>query len=245
MDIYIYDNTFEGLLTAIYDGFYSKNPPASIYTHTDSNAPILFGEIIKITTDINKYKKVKNAIISKIDFLALRKVYLTYLSNYEDKAMVIFKYLKTAFKLGRNVHNYLNIDIIRLVDTINKRVTMESHRFEGFVRFNYIDEKFLYSSIEPDNDILELLGDHFQKRFSGEYFIIHDVSREKALVYNSKFYEIIQMNKEIYEKLKCHSDDYAKLWKAYFKSTTIEERKNIKLQCRMMPKRYWTHIVET
>jgi hypothetical protein len=24
----------------------------------------------------------------------------------------------------------------------------------------------------------------------------------------------------------------------YFNSTTIEERKNIKLQCRMMPKRY-------
>ena len=122
---------------------------------------------------------------------------------------------------------------------------MECHRFEGFIRFNYIDEKFLYSSIEPDNDILELLGDHFKNRFSREYFIIHDISREKALIYNGISYEIIVMDKDTYEKLKSHDDEYANLWKAYFKSTTIEERKNLKLQCRMMPKRYWKHILET
>lgn len=245
MDIYIYDNTFGGLLTAIYDGFYSKNPSVSIYGENESNAPLLLGKIVKITTDIEKYKKVKNAIIAKIDFWALRKLYLTYLSNYKNKSMVIFKYLKIAFKLGHETHNFLNIDVIRLVDNINRQVSLECHRFEGFVRFNYIDERFLYSSIDPDNDILELLGDHFQKRFSEEYFIIHDISREKALVYNSKFYEIIEMNKETYEKFKCYSDDYAKLWKAYFKCTTIEERKNLNLQCRMMPKRYWKHIIET
>jgi probable DNA metabolism protein len=122
---------------------------------------------------------------------------------------------------------------------------MECHRFNGFIRFNYIDEKFLYSSIEPDNDILELIGDHFKDRFSKEYFIIHDISREKALIYNGISYEIILMDKITYEKLKLHDDEYTNLWKAYFKSTTIEERKNFRLQCRMMPKRYWKHILET
>ena len=147
-------------------------------------------------------KKLETAIINKIDFLALKKIYMVYLSNHEDKAMVIFKYLKIAFKLGHDVHSFLNIDVIRLVDNINRRVSMECHRFEGFIRFNYIDEKFLYSSIEPDNDILELLGDHFKNRFSREYFIIHDISREKALIYNGISYEIIVMDKDTYEKLK-------------------------------------------
>jgi len=245
MKIFIYDDTFEGLLTAIYDSFYSKEPTTSIYGKSNSNTPLLLGEIIEINTEKDKFKKVRDAIINKIDFLALKKIYMIYLSNEEEKAMVIYKYLKIAFKLGHNVHSFFNIDEIRLVDDINRRVSMECHRFEGFIRFNCIDEKFLYSSIEPDNDILELLGDHFKNRFSREYFIIHDISREKALIYNGISYEIILMDKSTYEKLKSHDDEYADLWKAYFKSTTIEERKNIKLQYRMMPKRYWKHILET
>lgn len=245
MKSYIYDNTFEGLLTAIYDVFYSKIPPASIYSEKESSIPLLLGENIKVVTEKDKFQKVKNAVIAKIDFLALKKIYIVYLSNYKEKAMIIYKYLKAAFKLGHDTHSFLNIDIIRLVDNINKQVTMECHRFEGFIRFNYLDEKFLYSSIEPDNDILELLGEHFKQRFPREYFIIHDISRDKALIYNGISYEIISMDKETYEKLRHHDDEYAALWKAYFKSTTIEERKNLKLQCRMMPKRYWKHILET
>ena len=53
------------------------------------------------------------------------------------------------------------------------------------------------------------------------------------------------MDKETYEQLKSHNDEYSDLWKTYFRSTTIEERRNPKLQSRMMPKRYWKHILET
>ncbi|NMF03159.1 TIGR03915 family putative DNA repair protein [Clostridium beijerinckii] len=246
MKIYLYDDTFEGLLTSIYDAFYSNgSPPTSIYGKSQTNTPLLLGDIVEISTDINKFKKVKNAIINKINFLSLKKIYFAFLSNYEDKGIIIFNYLKIAFKLGPDVHDFLNIDVIRLVDNITKKVLNECHRFEGFIRFNQIEEKLLYSSIEPDNDILELIGDHFKNRFPREYFIIHDISRQKALIYNTNFYEIIDMDMETYEKLKFHNDEYTDLWKTYFKATTIQERKNLKLQCRMMPKRYWKHILET
>ncbi|AVK48391.1 DNA metabolism protein [Clostridium sp. MF28] len=246
MKIYLYDDTFEGLLTSIYDAFYSNgSPPTSIYGKSQTNTPLLLGNIVEISTDINKFKKVKNAIINKINFLSLKKIYFAFLSNYEDKGIIIFNYLKIAFKLGPDVHDFLNIDVIRLVDNITKKVLNECHRFEGFIRFNQIEEKLLYSSIEPDNDILELIGDHFKNRFPREYFIIHDISRQKALIYNTNFYEIIDMDIETYEKLKFHNDEYTDLWKTYFKATTIQERKNLKLQCRMMPKRYWKHILET
>ncbi|MBN7573163.1 DNA metabolism protein [Clostridium sp. 2-1] len=246
MKIYLYDDTFEGLLTSIYDAFYSNgSPPTSIYGKSQTNTPLLLGNIVEISTDINKFKKVKNAIINKINFLSLKKIYFAFLSNYEDKGIIIFNYLKVAFKLGPDVHDFLNVDVIRLVDNITKKVLNECHRFEGFIRFNQIEEKLLYSSIEPDNDILEIIGDHFKNRFPREYFIINDISRQKALIYNTNFYEIIDMDMETYEKLKFHNDEYTDLWKTYFKATTIEERKNLKLQCRMMPKRYWKHILET
>lgn len=245
MKIFLYDGSFEGLLTSIYYCFYSKTPPTFIYSKTSSNIPLLFDEIININTENDKFKKVRDTILNKIDNLCFKKIYIVYLSNYENKEILIFKYLKIAFKLSYNIHSFLNIDEVRLVDTINKRVTSESHRFKGFIRFKSIEDKFLYSSIEPDNDILELIGEHFKKRFPNEYFIIHDISREKALVYNSVSYEIISMNIDDYEKLKLFNDDYSILWNAYFKSTNIKERENSRLQMRMMPKRYWKHIFET
>lgn len=245
MKIFLYDDTFEGLLTSIYYGFYSESPPTSIYGKSESNVPLLLDEIIDISTEEDKFKKVMDAIIVKIDALCLKNIYIVYLSNYEEKGIIILKYLKIAFKLAKNTHAFLNIDVIRLIDTINNKVSIEIHRFKGFIRFNYIHGKFLYSSIEPDNDILELLGDHFMIRFSNEYFIIHDISREKALVYNCVSYEIISMSISDYKKLSEHYDQYSDLWRCYFESTTIVERMSPKLQSKMMPKRYWNHIFET
>ncbi|NFG41356.1 DNA metabolism protein [Clostridium botulinum] len=243
MKILIYDDTFFGLLNALYKSFNYDQTNLFICSKKN-NIPLLGSEIINVNTNSPIAKKVQNTIIYKIDKLALKKIYIVYLSNYENKEILLLKYLKIAFKLNKDVHSFLNIDEVRLIDTINKKVTYESHRFKGFVRFNLINNKFFYSSIEPDNDILELIADHFKKRFKNEYFIIHDLNREKAIIYNKIDYEIIPLDLRDYEKLKTHSDNYGKLWSTYFKSTAIIERKNLKLQSRMMPKRYWKHIIE-
>ncbi|MDU1229274.1 MAG: TIGR03915 family putative DNA repair protein [Clostridium sp.] len=245
MSILIYDDSFEGLLTSMYDAFYSKHQIDGIYGLSQYNAPLLLGEIKNIETDLNKFEKVRNSIINKIDLLCLQKIYMVYLSNVEDKGMVIFKYLKSAFKYKKNIHAFLHIDIVRQIDEIKKRVSFEAHKFKGFVRFKSIDNNFLYCSIEPDNNILELIGDHFMKRFSNEYWIIHDISRNKAIIYDTNKYEIIELLQDDCKNLLDHKDEYSSLWKCYFKFTTIEERKNLRLQCQMMPKRYWKHIFET
>ena len=83
------------------------------------------------------------------------------------------------------------------------------------------------------------------KRFSNEYWIIHDISRNKAIIYDTNKYEIIELLQDDCKNLLDHKDEYSSLWKCYFKFTTIEERKNLRLQCQMMPKRYWKHIFET
>lgn len=244
MKILLYDNTFYGLLNAFYESFNYNQKELLICNKNNIDIPSLGSEVININTNDEISKKVQSTIVHKINNLALRKIYLVFLSNYENKEMLLLKYINIAFKLGKDVHAFLNVDEVRLIDTICKRVTYESHRFKGFVRFNYINNKFLYSSIEPDNDILELIADHFKKRFKNEYFIIHDLNRAKAIIYNKIDYEIASLNLSDYKNLKSYCDIYSDLWNTYFKSTTISERKNLKLQSRMMPKRYWKHILE-
>lgn len=241
--IYFYDGTFEGLLTSIYDGFYSTTPPNVICTKNSFEVDFL-SEVVNIETNNIKHTKVQNSIITKIDSLCLKKLYYVFLSNKENKEMLCFNYLKLAFKIGSNIHKYLHNDLVKSVDSISKSVSFESHRLKGLIRFSYINEKFLYSSIEPDNNILELLSPHFQKRFTNEYWIIHDIKRSIASVYDGISWEIVEMNLEIYNEFKNYNDNFHKLWKDYFKATTINERLNLNHQKAQMPKRYWTHLTE-
>ena len=239
----IYEDSFEGFLTAMYYAFYSKDEITSIELDNSSDIDMIT-TIEYIKTDIDKYKKVKDAIVMKIDPLALSKIYKLYLSNNKNKGLICYKYLKTAFKLGTEIHKHLYLDVVREINLIERRVTLESHRFTGFVRFSLINNKFLYSSIEPDNNILELISPHFQNRFSNEYCIIHDVKRNIASVYNKISWEIVEMNNDIYNSLKDYNDEFEDLWKNYFVSTSIKERSNPRLQKQSMPKRYWKHLTE-
>ncbi len=239
----VYEDSFEGFLTAIYDSFYSKKQITAICTQNQLDIDLL-SEIKYVDVDFEKFSKVKNSIVTKIDPLALNKIYKLYLSNYKDKGILCYRYLKIAFKLGSNIHKYLHLDEVRELDLIERRISIEAHRFEGFVRFKYVNNNFLYSSIEPDNNILEIISPHFQSRFNNEYWIIHDIKREIASVYNKISWEIKEMDNEIYNTLKNYNDGFQALWKGYFKSTTIKERINPKLQKRQMPKRYWANLSE-
>lgn len=201
-------------------------------------------EITYSKTDLIKYAKVKDSIVTKIDSLALNKIYKLYLSNYKGKGILCYKYLKIAFKIGKGIHKYLLLDEVKELNLVKRRVSLEAHRFTGFVRFTPINDKFLYSSIEPDNNILEIISPHFVDRFNNEYWIIHDIRREIAVVYDKASWEIAEMNLDIYNSLKNYKDDFQKLWKDYFKSATIEERLNPKLQKRQIPKRYWSNLPE-
>ena len=85
-----------------------------------------------------------------------------------------------------------------------------------------------------------------RKRFSDQNFIIHDLKRNTAIIYNKKNVTITEFNKEdanIF--LNSNSDGYFEnLWKTFYSSVNIKERENPKLRRQYMPKRYWNHLTE-
>lgn len=237
------EDTFENFLTSIYFAFYSKKQITYIGLEDFKDLDMLTEKLI-IRTDLSKFNKVSDAIVSKIDPLALNKIYTLYLSNYNNKGLLCFNYLKKAFKLGSNIHKHLYLKEVKELNLIERKVNLESHSFTGFLRFSLIENKFLYSIIEPDNNILELISPHFERRFKNEYWIIHDKKRNIASIYNKFSWEIYNIDSNYFKNLENYSDKFEDLWINYFKSTTIEERINLKLQKSKMPKRYWKNILE-
>ena len=101
-----------------------------------------------------------------------------------------------------------------------------------------------YARIEPDNDILVLLMPHFADRLKTIPFIIHDVSRKKAGVYLKGSWFITDAEDLTVPDVVEDEMEYRELWKAFYNSICIKERRNLKLQTQMMPKKYRHNMTE-
>ena len=245
MFIYIYDNSFAGLLTAIYEADYRPDKPEEILPEK-SYQPSLTSCPIYIKTDATKSEKVYQAVYKKIGSYALQNIYHAFLSELPASGTLIYRYLKLGFHFGHKVNLLLTEDCVRSLLQIAKKVSAERHRMLGFIRFSLIDNKFYYAKFAPDYNICGLLASHFAARLKNEYFIIHDVKRELAVFYNTSDWVIAPLTTQQAQKLQNFATDstYELLWKKYFQSTTITSRLNTKCQTRSMPKRYWSHLPE-
>lgn len=244
MNTYIYDGSFEGLLTAIFYAYEDKSPIEII--SRDSFIHNLLSIPINIDTELDKYTRVYNSIKNKLSSSTLKKVYYVYLYDLNNSETLIYKYLKLCFKYGDNINLAKNNNTILTIDKYYRRVSLEAHRFTGFVRFKEINKELFYSSIEPDSNILPVIIKHFQKRFSDQNFIIHDTKRKIAIIYNKKESLICDFSESATNFISnyCSEDKFEELWQNFYDSVNIKERENPKLRNRYMPKRYHKNLTE-
>lgn len=243
MICYIYDDTFEGLLTSIYEAYYRKEKPEEIFSNAEFQ-PTLLTEPVFIESNEEKYIKVYDAIENKISKESLEMIYHVYLSELKGCGTLIYKYIRLGFKLRSSVNLYLHNNIVLNMHKLEKKVIYECHRMLGFVRFN-LTENLYYSAIEPEYNILSLIASHFVQRLPNENWIIHDLKRECAIFHNKSQWIIAPFSKENFHNFfKTEDTLYEALWKEFFHSIAVENRINPKLQKRQMPARYWKHLTE-
>lgn len=250
MNYYIYDGSFEGLLSAFYDIFYLKDFNCNIISKNKSKN-IIFNKK-ELYFDEEKYERTAKTIIEKISynsFINLYKAYLSEVDNIENNMLI---YVKKGINKGKNFENDISCDEVCKIEKIAQKVSKEAHRIKGLLRFREIVSGEYYAIINPDHNIIYLIVNHFKKRFSNQNWVIHDVKRKIAAIYNCKeinFVNILEENDKLMdmkntEYLSENEKKYQQLWKDYFKSISIEDRKNEKLQMSFMPKKYWKYLIE-
>ncbi|MBE6050471.1 MAG: DNA metabolism protein [Clostridium sp.] len=244
MKEFIYDGTFEGLFTAIFYAYSSKED--IIITKSKDYVPSLFNDITTIKTETDKFDRVYKSIKEKLNSHILKNIYYLYLSELDNSDTLALKYLKLCYKFGIDINLAKNNDIIITVDRYYRKVSLEAHRFTGFVRFKEVAPLTFYASIEPDHNILPIILNHFTKRFSDQNFIIHDLKRNIAIIYNKSNSTIAEFtNKDAEIFINSNNDiEFEQLWKTFYNSVNIDERKNLRLRNQYMPKRYWNHLIE-
>ncbi|MDR0853913.1 MAG: TIGR03915 family putative DNA repair protein [Clostridiales Family XIII bacterium] len=104
--------------------------------------------------------------------------------------------------------------------------------------------EILYARIDPDNDVLEFLAEHFSDRYKRNPFIIHDTKRGKALVSFNREWFITDFSSGDLLVDTDSEQDYQRLWKLYHEIMATKERTNPKCQKNFMPVRYWKNLTE-
>lgn len=240
---YIFDGTFEGLLTSIYEAFYRRQSPDHISCGDQLQGDLL-SCCVHIAADNEKADKVLKSIRSKISPDVLEHAFHAYLSEIDDIGVWIYRYLKLGWKVGSAVDSYLWEDEVRVVQQAAKKVEFESHRMMGLLRFRELRGGIYYAPMGPDHNIVSLLAPHFAGRLSNQQWMIHDIKRDIAAVYNKKNWTIAVIRQR--NALPLHGDEleFQRLWKQYYKSIAIRGKRNAKLQRQFMPSRYWLYLVE-
>ncbi len=238
MQVMIFDGSMEEFLTAIFH-VYVKKMPALLYREDDYKANLMDSPR-RINYEEASFMRVRNAMKDKFSSETL-SIISHCLENKDPSApYLLLRYIILCFKNPESAHDYQNETIIT-VTKLARQVSLESHRFLGFVRFHQVNQVYI-SIIKPDHNILSFIAPHFSERYHEMNFIIFDETRRQAIVCQNGIW-LLRHDMELDEAM-LQKDNFEEAWKTYFKEVTITARKNEKAQKKSMPKRYWKNLLE-
>lgn len=239
--ILLYDGTFDGFLSLVYEVYYKKLKPTKIYKTLPNE--ILFEEILEINSSKESGIKVLNAIKTKFPKEILEKILNIFMCDSKEFEMALLEYIVIGFKDSKQLYN-INNSCVFYLNNLEKELFRVTHKLTGFIRFEELEDKTLYAKVESKFNVVYFLGRHFLKRFNNQNFIIHDINRKLAFVKMQNDYSIKEVTFFDEPNYSQNEEKFQKLWKSFFSGVTINERTNLKLQTQMVPLLYRTYMSE-
>lgn len=252
MTTLLYDGSFEGLLTAVFEFFEYKFKPAEIISNQNYLSENMFSEVHEVLTSNEKSERVIAQLEKNIGKKGISQLLKVYFSERKDLEFLILNAIQKSIRNpdANILLNYGDDEILEIAK-INKSINREMHRMHAFVRFEKLKDAVYFSKIEPDFNVLPLIVKHFKDRYQDQKWMIYDLKRHYGVFYDLKSMEFFYPeSNQIYQFQKIddllHEEEknYQKLWQRYFFKTNIPERKNLKLHYQHVPKRYWKYLTE-
>ncbi|WP_392566765.1 TIGR03915 family putative DNA repair protein [Utexia brackfieldae] len=253
MNIFYFDNTFQGLLCAVFDAYKLKSFPDALLCQGEIE-PLLTEQTHQVDTVNSKYERVSQALQKKLSKFALNQLSYVWLAQTPESRMLIFRYIRKVFDSPRNIEQHFADPDILAVKQLAKKVSHERHYVLMFVRFNKTADDIYFSPIAPRYNVLPLVCGHFKDRFADQKWAIYDEQRGYGYFFDGKQIMDITLddasdflvNGRLNQQYMAEGEEkFMQMWRNYFKALTIKERINPKLQKQFMPKRFWKHLPET
>ncbi len=236
--IYFFDGSKEAFLTAFLEAY----PDEEAFLTSTQKQLTIGQESVFVQADDRRAAKAERRFL-QLDKNCLSDLSVLLRSGQDGHEQIAFRYLRKLARAGRPVRRMLaDEDVVAAVECMN-RVRFEIHRLHGFIRFMESASGALYAPFSPDNDVCDLLVPHFRARLPQFPFVLHDVSRKKAAIYDGKNTFVAPLERaEVV--LSADKQGWQALWKRYYASVNIPSRERLKQMRSYMPVRYWKFLPE-
>ncbi|MDE6217089.1 TIGR03915 family putative DNA repair protein [Bacteroides sp.] len=254
MNIFLYDATFGGLLTAVFEA-YSRRTFPDVLLPEEEPLPLFYDEVFTVLTDEEKSGRVWRGLQKKLSSTALACLAQCWLAEEPETPMLLFRYIRKVIDAPRSIEtNFADPDVLAF-SRMWKRVDWERLRLLQFIRFQKAADGTFFAAVEPEKNALPLVIGHFKDRFADQRWLIYDIKRAYGYYYDLKEVREVTFEEDnraehlvtgMMDESLMDKDEklFQSLWKAYFKSICIKERLNPKKHRQDMPVRYWKYLTE-
>lgn len=249
MVVFTCEDSFDAMMTCIYDAWSARLGHDNIKLQTEPVGNLeLFCEYRHIDPDQEKVKKVIRSIQQKISPKAYRDIYRAAMSDEPQKLDIIYRYIVMGFVYKSQITQMFALPQVAALFELNRKVANEAHLFREFIRFSRLDNQILMSVIEPKCNVITLLAPDFSDRLPSEHWMIVDKTRMLSVVHPADAdYFLTPVTEEEFAHMKASqdgADPYTGLWKAFFHSVAIDQRKNPRCQRNHLPLWYRKNMLE-
>jgi probable DNA metabolism protein len=241
MNRYLYDGTPEGLVSAI-AGILDAAPDPLTATLT-GRQDTLFEEGLFLRTD----PAAADALFSKLRQRAPDAVHTLWyfmMSEAEELETSLLHYVALALEHGDRINGHLTHPDVKAIVSVARKAGRELHRMKGLLRFEQMRDGSYLARMEPDNNVIQPLARHFSRRLRAQQWFIYDVRRHSAAHWDGSALQFGTLEQFSRPELSDEEKEVQDLWKAFFRTIAIPERKNPRLQKSNMPFKYWKYLTE-
>ena len=265
MLVYTFDNTIDGILSAVFDAYFRHQQP-DMLVGEGTQLPLFCEEVWQVVTTEEKASRVWTGLEKRLPREALHLLMVSWQSEENDLPTPLFHYIYKVFGTKGIERNFSDPDVLHVTNTA-RRVMHEQLRMKQFIRFQKAKDGTYLAVVSPDHNVLPLITSHFQDRFGDQSWLIYDAQRHYGYYYsltpnaspkgkgssmpirvifedeNSLPFDL--SNGKLDEAVLSENDQlFQDLWRTYFKAVCIKERMNPKKQLSDMPRRYWKYMTE-
>lgn len=152
MTIFIFDNTFEGLLTSVFEAYSRRTFPDALLPEGEP-LPLFHDEAFMVITEEKKAKRVWRGLQKKLSSGALSCLAQCWLAEEAETPILLFRYMRKAIDAPRSIEtNFADPDVLEF-SRMWKRVDWERLRMLQFIRFQKAADGTFFAAVEPEKTL--------------------------------------------------------------------------------------------
>ena len=239
---YLYDGTFDGWLSAVFDAYDDKETDAD-FKAADSQIELQC-EYRETVFDPEKAERVRKGIRNKMGTAVYNTLWTAFLCDTPQRERALYRYVRLGFREGFRLPRLMTDPRVAEVNKMSSLVRREAGQLLQFVRFAQTVTGVYYAEISPQYAVLPILMPHFVHRLNTQAFVIYDKTHGCSGLFDGEQWVLTSAEGLQAPDVSESERAYRKLWKTFYDTVAIEARVNPKLRQQMMPKKFWKHMVE-